>query len=130
MSAAATGPPSSRKGRLPSRWNPSFGPWATRHALSRTRAACTPSCALEQVGSPAPIRGAKAWRRAIEHFDERRNSASHRHRRRGRAQVTLVDRNGRHLWKPLLHEVAAGRLDADVHGIDYLALAYWHYFRF
>ncbi|HVP88576.1 MAG TPA: NAD(P)/FAD-dependent oxidoreductase [Casimicrobiaceae bacterium] len=50
--------------------------------------------------------------------------------RRGRAQVTLVDRNGRHLWKPLLHEVAAGRLDADVHGIDYLALAYWHYFRF
>jgi NADH dehydrogenase len=50
--------------------------------------------------------------------------------RRGRAEVTLVDRNGTHLWKPLLHEVAAGRMDADVHGVDYLALAYWHYFRF
>jgi NADH dehydrogenase len=50
--------------------------------------------------------------------------------RRGRAEVTLVDRNGRHLWKPLLHEVAAGRMDADVHGVDYLALAFWHYFRF
>ena len=50
--------------------------------------------------------------------------------RRGRAEVTLVDRSARHLWKPLLHEVAAGRMDADVHGVDYLALAYWHYFRF
>ena len=50
--------------------------------------------------------------------------------RRGRAEITLVDRNGTHLWKPLLHEVAAGRMDADVHGVDYLALAYWHRFRF
>jgi NADH dehydrogenase len=50
--------------------------------------------------------------------------------RRGRAEVTLADRNGTHLWKPLLHEVAAGRMDADVHGVDYLALAYWHHFRF
>ena len=37
--------------------------------------------------------------------------------RRGRAEVTLVDRKDRHLWKPLLHEVAAGRMDADVHGV-------------
>jgi len=50
--------------------------------------------------------------------------------RRGRAEITLVDRYATHLWKPLLHEVAAGRLDADVHGADYLALAYWHHFRF
>jgi NADH:quinone reductase (non-electrogenic) len=50
--------------------------------------------------------------------------------RRGRAEVTLVDRYATHLWKPLLHEVAAGRMDADVHGVDYLALAYWHHFRF
>lgn len=49
---------------------------------------------------------------------------------RRRAEITLVDRYATHLWKPLLHEVAAGRLDADVHGIDYLALAYWHHFRF
>ena len=50
--------------------------------------------------------------------------------RRGRAEITLVDRNDTHLWKPLLHEVAAGRMDADVHGVDYLALAYWHHFHF
>ena len=50
--------------------------------------------------------------------------------RRGRAEITLVDRYETHLWKPLLHEVAAGRMDADVHGVDYLALAYWHHFRF
>ncbi len=47
-----------------------------------------------------------------------------------RAEITLVDRFATHLWKPLLHEVAAGRMDADVHGVDYLALAYWHHFRF
>ena len=50
--------------------------------------------------------------------------------RRGRATVTLVDRFASHLWKPLLHEVAAGRMDADVHGVDYVLMAYWHHFRF
>ena len=35
-----------------------------------------------------------------------------------------------HVWKPLLHEVAAGRMDVDMHGIDYLTLAHWHRFRF
>jgi NADH dehydrogenase len=50
--------------------------------------------------------------------------------RRGRAEITLVDRNATHLWKPLLHEVAAGRMDADAHDLDYLAIAHWHHFRF
>jgi NADH dehydrogenase len=50
--------------------------------------------------------------------------------RRGRADVTLVDQNATHLWKPLLHEVAAGRMDADAHDLDYLAIAHWHHFRF
>ena len=50
--------------------------------------------------------------------------------RRGRATVTLVDRFATHLWKPLLHEVAAGRLDADLHAVDYFLVAYWHSFRF
>jgi len=50
--------------------------------------------------------------------------------RRGRAEITLVDRYATHLWKPLLHEVAAGRMDADIHGVDYSVLAYWHRFVF
>jgi NADH dehydrogenase len=50
--------------------------------------------------------------------------------KRGRASVTLVDRNASHLWKPLLHEVAAGSLDADVHDVDFFLMAYWHHFRF
>lgn len=50
--------------------------------------------------------------------------------RRGRAIVTLVDRFPTHLWKPLLHEVAAGRMDADLHSIDYFLIAHWHHFRF
>jgi NADH dehydrogenase len=50
--------------------------------------------------------------------------------RRGRATVTLVDRLATHLWKPLLHEIAAGRLDANHHDVDYFLLAHWHHFRF
>ncbi len=44
--------------------------------------------------------------------------------------VTLIDQNLSHLWKPLLHEVAAGTLDSGVEAIDYLALARSHGFRF
>jgi NADH dehydrogenase len=53
-----------------------------------------------------------------------------RYGKRGEVQVTLVDRNATHVWKPLLHEVAAGRMDADSHDLDYLAIAHWHHFRF
>jgi NADH dehydrogenase len=50
--------------------------------------------------------------------------------RSGRAQVTLVDRSRTHLWKPLLHEVAAGSMDIHAHQLDYLAQARWHRFTF
>jgi len=50
--------------------------------------------------------------------------------RRGQAQITLIDRSRTHLWKPLLHEVAAGSMDVDQHMLDYLAQARWHHFRF
>ena len=50
--------------------------------------------------------------------------------RRKRAHVTLVDRSRTHLWKPLLHEVAAGSMDMHDHQLDYLAQARWHRFTF
>ena len=50
--------------------------------------------------------------------------------RKGRAHVTLVDRSRTHLWKPLLHEVAAGSMDIHDHQLDYLAQAMWHRFTF
>jgi NADH dehydrogenase len=50
--------------------------------------------------------------------------------RRQRAMITLVDCMRTHLWKPLLHEVAAGSMDPDQHQLDYLAQARWHNFRF
>src|SRR5688572_17092071 len=50
--------------------------------------------------------------------------------RKGWAAVTLVDRSRTHLWKPLLHEFAAGSMDVDFHALDYLAQARWHHFRF
>jgi NADH dehydrogenase len=40
-------------------------------------------------------------------------------RYRGRHEVTLIDRNPTHIWKPLLHEVAAGSLDANLDEVGY-----------
>ena len=50
--------------------------------------------------------------------------------RRKLADVTLIDKSRTHLWKPLLHEVAAGSMDFAVHEIDFLAQAHWHGFRY
>ncbi len=50
--------------------------------------------------------------------------------RKGRAQVTLVDKNSSHLWKPLLHEVATGSLDEGVDALSYRAHAKNHHFDF
>lgn len=50
--------------------------------------------------------------------------------RRGKAEITLIDRNHSHLWKPLLHEVATGSLDEGVDAISYLAHARNHHFHF
>ena len=50
--------------------------------------------------------------------------------RSGRASVTLVEPARTHLWKPLLHAVAAGSLDAGEYEINYLAQAHWHGFRY
>jgi NADH dehydrogenase len=48
----------------------------------------------------------------------------------GRAEVVLVDKSSTHLWKPLLHEVAAGSMDANAHQLEYAAQARWHHFEF
>jgi len=50
--------------------------------------------------------------------------------KRGRAEVTLVDKNRTHVWKPKLHEIASGSMDLSAHEVDYLAQAHWHHFRF
>ena len=54
----------------------------------------------------------------------------HKLGRRKKASVTLIDKQRTHLWKPLLHEIAAGSMDLGTHEIDYLAQAYWHGFTF
>ncbi|MDZ7752444.1 MAG: NAD(P)/FAD-dependent oxidoreductase [Gammaproteobacteria bacterium] len=41
--------------------------------------------------------------------------------KRGRADITLVDANRTHVWKPLLHEVAAGTFDSYENQLEYLA---------
>lgn len=50
--------------------------------------------------------------------------------KKGKATITLVDKASTHLWKPLLHEVAAGSMDIDEHELEYLAQARWHHFHF
>jgi NADH dehydrogenase len=47
-----------------------------------------------------------------------------------RMAVTLIDRNPTHMWKPLLHEVAAGSIDPFAHQLEYAAQAHWHGFEF
>ncbi len=45
-------------------------------------------------------------------------------------RVTLVDRRLFHIWKPSLHEVAAGTLDMHQEGLSYLMLAHDNRFEF
>ncbi|HCE10504.1 MAG TPA: FAD-dependent oxidoreductase [Oxalobacteraceae bacterium] len=47
-----------------------------------------------------------------------------------KAHVTLVDAARTHLWKPLLHQVAAGTLDSHADELEYFALARAHHFAF
>jgi NADH dehydrogenase len=50
--------------------------------------------------------------------------------RHNRARITLVDRSRTHIWKPLLHAVAAGSLRRSQHELNYIAQAHWHGFRY
>ncbi len=47
-----------------------------------------------------------------------------------RAQITLVDKNRTHIWKPKLHEIASGSMDLGDHEVDYMAQAHWNHFTF
>ncbi|RIA34491.1 NADH dehydrogenase FAD-containing subunit [Ectopseudomonas oleovorans] len=48
----------------------------------------------------------------------------------GAARVILVDANLTHIWKPLLHEVAAGSLNSSEDELNYVAQAKWNHFEF
>lgn len=50
--------------------------------------------------------------------------------KKGKADITLVDSSQTHIWKPLLHEVAAGTLDSHEDEIEYLGQAMNSGFRF
>ncbi|WP_434456807.1 NAD(P)/FAD-dependent oxidoreductase [Stutzerimonas urumqiensis] len=50
--------------------------------------------------------------------------------KRRQARVTLVDANLTHIWKPLLHEVAAGSLNSSGDELNYVAQAKWNHFEF
>ncbi len=51
-------------------------------------------------------------------------------RKLGQGYVTLVDRGLFHIWKPSLHEVAAGTRDIHQEGLSYQMLAHDNQFRF
>lgn len=50
--------------------------------------------------------------------------------KRNKAEITLIDKTRTHVWKPLLHEIAAGSMNPEKHELDYLAQAHWHHFKF
>ena len=50
--------------------------------------------------------------------------------KRDRAEITLIDATRTHIWKPLLHQVAAGTFDPAQHALEYLAHARWNHYHF
>jgi NADH:ubiquinone reductase (H+-translocating) len=50
--------------------------------------------------------------------------------RRAKAEITLIDRKRTLVWKPKLHEIAAGSMDMSAHEVSYLAQSHWHHFRY
>lgn len=50
--------------------------------------------------------------------------------RNRRLAVTLIDKSRTHVWKPKLHEIAAGSMDTSRHEVGYLAHARKHGFVF
>lgn len=50
--------------------------------------------------------------------------------RKGWVDVTLIDKARTHVWKPKLHEIAAGSMDVGRHELNYLAQAHWHHFHY
>ena len=46
------------------------------------------------------------------------------------ASITLVDAARTHVWKPLLHQLAAGSFDTHAEEVEYLAQARWNHFKF
>ncbi|HRP23480.1 NAD(P)/FAD-dependent oxidoreductase [Thauera sp.] len=53
-----------------------------------------------------------------------------RHGSKGEIEVVLVDRTRTHMWKPLLHSVAAGSLNIHEEQIDFLYQARWNGFTY
>ena len=54
----------------------------------------------------------------------------HKLGKKKKAEITLVDCNRTHIWKPLLHEVAAGSLNSYEDELSYMAQAHWNHFNF
>ena len=50
--------------------------------------------------------------------------------RKGKAKISLVEKSRTHIWKPLLHEIAAGSMDVGRYELPYQAQGYWHGFQF
>ena len=51
-------------------------------------------------------------------------------RKSGKERVLLIDRSSFHIWKPTLHEVAAGTLDTHQEGLSYSILGRANHFSF
>lgn len=47
-----------------------------------------------------------------------------------RARVTLIEKTRTHLWKPLLHAIAAGSMDPSEQELNYLAQGHWRHFQY
>ena len=91
-----------------------------------TQASASPSIVLERQGSLHHIVVVGGGAGGLELATQ----LGHKLGRKNKAHITLVDRARTHIWKPLLHEIAAGSMDVERHALEYQAQGYWHGFKY
>jgi NADH dehydrogenase len=50
--------------------------------------------------------------------------------RKGVLDVSLIEKTRTHVWKPKLHEIAAGSMDMSAHEVNHLANSHWRGYRY
>lgn len=89
-------------------------------AMGVTRAGIDPQKMQARKTQIVVVGGGAAGLELVRYLGVRYGRAKH--------DIILVERNRTHIWKPLLHEVAAGSLDANLDEVGYRSHCYrWRY---
>ena len=93
---------------------------------SRTQDAAAPAEATVAVSKPPKIVIAGGGAAGLELATRLGRNLG----KRKLADITLIEKKRTHLWKPLLHSIAAGSMDPSEQELNYLAQAHWRHFHY